>query len=71
MLDVAKTFYSVEYIIQALLKMQTDQIKTLDVKKTMQDHFNQYAQSVHQDLVWTGQCNSWCKILLFCDSWGG
>ncbi|KAK1765315.1 hypothetical protein QBC33DRAFT_455591 [Phialemonium atrogriseum] len=53
--------WSVQYIIQALLKIQTEQIKTLDVKKAMQIHFNEYAQNVHQDLVWTGQCNSWYK----------
>lgn len=61
-LDVTNLFRSVQYIIQALLKMQTEQIKTLDVRKAMQIHFNEYAQNVHQDLVWTGQCNSWCKF---------
>ena len=47
--------------LQVLKKMQTDQIRSLDVKKRMQDAFNDYTQNIHQDLVWTGACNSWCK----------
>lgn len=41
--------------------MQQDQIKTLNVKGPMQRAFNEYIQSVHQDLVWTGSCSSWYK----------
>jgi hypothetical protein len=56
---------SVRYIIQVMQKMQTDQIKSLEVKKNLQDAFNEYVQNVHQDLVWTGQCQSWCTCFLF------
>ena len=41
--------------------MQSDQIRSLEVKKNMQDAFNDYAQNVHRDLVWTGSCQSWYK----------
>ncbi|KXJ85358.1 hypothetical protein Micbo1qcDRAFT_223282 [Microdochium bolleyi] len=52
---------SVKYISQVLVKMQKDQIKSVNVKQAMQDAFNEYTQSVHQDLVWTGSCQSWYK----------
>ncbi|KAJ3543305.1 hypothetical protein NM208_g3643 [Fusarium decemcellulare] len=39
----------------------TDQIRSLNVKKPLQDAFNEYVQEVHKDLVWTGSCNSWYK----------
>ncbi|KAF2008868.1 FAD/NAD(P)-binding domain-containing protein [Aaosphaeria arxii CBS 175.79] len=53
--------YGAKYIAQVLKKMQTDQIRKLDVKKKMQDAFNDYTQNVHQDLVWSGSCHSWYK----------
>ncbi|OAL44655.1 FAD/NAD(P)-binding domain-containing protein [Pyrenochaeta sp. DS3sAY3a] len=53
--------YSAKYIIQALHKMQSEQIRILDVKQSIQDAFNEHAQQVHEDLVWTGSCQSWYK----------
>lgn len=52
---------SAKYIVQALNKMQREQIKSMSIKKNIQDAFNQYTQAVHKDLVWTGSCRSWCK----------
>ena len=52
---------SAKYVVQVLKKMQTDQIRKVDVKKRMQDAFNRYTQHVHQDLVWSGSCQSWCE----------
>lgn len=53
--------WSVAYIIQAIQKMQRDQIRTLEVKQSVQDAFNAYAQEVHKDMVWQGSCQSWYK----------
>ncbi|KAH7169887.1 hypothetical protein EDB81DRAFT_864441 [Dactylonectria macrodidyma] len=52
---------SVKYIVQILDKMQRDQIKSLEIRKEVQDSFNEYVQEVHKDLVWTGSCNSWYR----------
>ncbi|VZH93959.1 unnamed protein product, partial [Fusarium fujikuroi] len=52
---------SAKYIVQAITKIQTDQIRSLDVKQPVQDAFNDYVQEVHKDLVWTGSCQSWYK----------
>ncbi|KAG4281911.1 hypothetical protein FPRO06_10815 [Fusarium proliferatum] len=52
---------SAKYIVQAITKIQTDQIRSLDVKQPIQDAFNDYVQEVHKDLVWTGSCQSWYK----------
>lgn len=49
--------------MQAIVKMQRDQIRSIEVKQTIQDAFNNYVQEVHQGLVWTGACNSWCECL--------
>ncbi|KAL3455502.1 hypothetical protein BJX64DRAFT_294964 [Aspergillus heterothallicus] len=53
--------WSAKYIYQALQKMQTCRIRTIDVKLDMQKSLNEYMQTVHQDLVWTGNCVSWYK----------
>ncbi|KAF5561450.1 sterigmatocystin biosynthesis monooxygenase stcW [Fusarium phyllophilum] len=52
---------SAKYIVQVITKIQTDQIRSLDVKQPIQDAFNDYVQEVHKDLVWTGSCQSWYK----------
>ncbi|RKL19310.1 hypothetical protein BFJ68_g3584 [Fusarium oxysporum] len=59
---------SAKYIVQAITKIQTDQIRSLDVKQPIQDAFNDYLQEVHKDLVWTGSCQSWCIYLQPYDS---
>ena len=53
--------YSVAYVVQMIQKMQKDQIKSVEVKQDIQDAFNEYTQSVHLDLVWSGSCVSWCE----------
>ncbi|KAF9876803.1 hypothetical protein CkaCkLH20_05649 [Colletotrichum karsti] len=53
--------WSAKYIAKAITKMQTDQIRSIDVKQPLQDAYNDYVQDVHKDLVWTGSCNSWYK----------
>jgi hypothetical protein len=30
----------------------------------MQKSLNEYMQNVHRDLVWTGNCASWCKSVV-------
>lgn len=57
---------SAKYIVQAIKKIQTDQIRSLVVKQPIQDAFNDYVQEVHKDLVWTGSCQSWCMNLQPC-----
>ncbi|KAH6677855.1 hypothetical protein F5X68DRAFT_245606 [Plectosphaerella plurivora] len=52
---------SINYIAQAIVKIQRDQIKSLEVKQSVQDAFNDYVQEVHKDLVWQGSCQSWYK----------
>lgn len=52
------------YIRRVIEKVQRCQIRTLDVKPAVQRQLNDYLQRVHQDLVWTGSCNSWCKLSL-------
>lgn len=52
---------SVDYIFHAIQKMQKDQIRSIAVKQEMQDYFNEYTQSLHRDLVWSGSCVSWCE----------
>lgn len=47
--------------MQVLEKLQSDQIKFVDVKKERQDAYNEYTRAVHKDLVWSGSCQSWCK----------
>ncbi|KAH7025578.1 hypothetical protein B0J12DRAFT_771672 [Macrophomina phaseolina] len=53
--------YLSKYICQALEKMQHDQIKSMRVKRSVEVAFNGYAQAVHKDLVWTGDCKSFYK----------
>ncbi|KAJ4177179.1 hypothetical protein NW755_013998 [Fusarium falciforme] len=53
--------WSAAYIIQAIQKMQRDQIRTLEVKQSVQDAFNAYIQEAHKDMVWQGSCQSWYK----------
>ncbi|EMT71967.1 Putative sterigmatocystin biosynthesis monooxygenase stcW [Fusarium odoratissimum] len=57
----SRALNSAKYIVQAITKIQTDQIRSLDVKQPIQDAFNDYVQEVHKDLVWTGSCQSWYK----------
>ena len=52
-----------KYICKAIQKMQRCQIRSLEVKTDVQRQLNDYMQKVHQDLVWTGSCNSWCESL--------
>ncbi|KPI36866.1 putative sterigmatocystin biosynthesis monooxygenase stcW [Cyphellophora attinorum] len=50
-----------KYIRRAIQKMQQCQIRTLEVKSGVQRQLNDYMHRVHQDLVWTGNCKSWCE----------
>ncbi|KAL2858523.1 flavin-binding monooxygenase [Aspergillus pseudoustus] len=53
--------WSAKYIGQVLQKMQACQIRTVDAKCDMQNFLNEYMQTVHRDLVWSGNCVSWYK----------
>ncbi|KAJ4262903.1 hypothetical protein NW762_006516 [Fusarium torreyae] len=57
----SRTVPSSHALSGAITKIQTDQIRSMDVKQPLQDAFNDYVQEVHKDLVWTGSCNSWYK----------
>lgn len=49
----------VNYIMQALRKMDHQQIKYLDVRQSVQDSFNVGLQQKMEGTVWTSGCNSW------------
>ncbi|KAI1066531.1 hypothetical protein LB506_008127 [Fusarium annulatum] len=50
-----------DYMIRVIDRLQTDCLKSVCVKQSAQDAFNQWAQSRMHEMVWTGPCSSWYK----------
>ena len=51
----------IEYVIQVAKKMQSDRIKSLDVKERLVDQLNEYIDTWHETGVFSGPCRSWYK----------
>lgn len=51
----------VEYVIQAVKKMQSDRIKTLDVREEVVDQLNEYIDAWQETSVFSAPCRSWYK----------
>jgi hypothetical protein len=50
----------IQYISQALLYMQENNVRTFDVKENVHDQYNQNIQSKLKKTVWqSGGCHSW------------
>jgi len=50
----------IQYISQALLYMQENNVQTLDVKENVHEQYNQNIQSKLKKTVWqSGGCHSW------------
>jgi len=50
----------IQYISQALLYMQENNVRTFDVKENVYDQYNQNIQSKLKKTVWqSGGCHSW------------
>ena len=52
----------VEYAIQIIKKMQTENIKYWVPKQSVSDEFNEHAQTWFKGTVWEEDCNAWCKL---------
>lgn len=53
-----------DYLRKILLKMQAQNIHSLEVQQWAQDQFNEWAQDQMKDMVWSSGCRSWCKCYL-------
>ena len=51
----------IEYVIQMARKMQSDRIKSFDVKEKVVDQLNEYIDAWHGTGVFSGPCRSWYK----------
>ncbi|KAF5664960.1 monooxygenase [Fusarium heterosporum] len=51
-----------DYIIRVLDRLQKDNLKSICVKQSAQDSFNQWVQSRMHEMVWSGPCSSWYKL---------
>ncbi|CAG9948058.1 unnamed protein product [Clonostachys rosea f. rosea IK726] len=51
----------IEYVIQAVKKMQSDRIKSLDIRERLIDQLDEYIDAWHETSVFSGNCRSWYK----------
>lgn len=51
------------YILRVIDRIQHDSLKSVCVKEKAQKEFNEWAQSRFPTMVFTGSCQSWCKLL--------
>ena len=51
----------IEYVIQVAKKMQSDRIKSMDVREKVVDQLNEYIDAWHETSVFSGSCRSWYK----------
>lgn len=51
----------IDYVIAAVKKMQSDRIKSLNVKEYMADKLNEYIDAWHEKSVFSDKCRSWYK----------
>jgi hypothetical protein len=50
---------NIKYAFKAAKKIQYDSIKSLWPKQEAVDDYQEYKDSMMEDLVWTGSCSSW------------
>ena len=51
-----------EYIAQFLKKFHKEGIRTFEIEQKPQDDFNDWVQAKMSKMVWTDNCDSWCKF---------
>lgn len=52
----------IKYIAEALLYMDANKIRTLDIKMSVHDEYNRYIQTKLKNTVWqVGGCQSWYR----------
>lgn len=54
-----------DYFIRLLAKFVRERAKSFDVTTEAQADFSEHTQQFMQGMVWTGQCRSWCKQIVF------
>jgi cation diffusion facilitator CzcD-associated flavoprotein CzcO len=54
----------VDYTLQIIKKMQTENIKYWVPRQDVTDEFNEHAQSWFKGTVWEEDCNAWCEFTL-------
>lgn len=52
-----------DYFIRVLRKVIRERVESFDVRPEVQADFNEHTQNVMKDLVWSGTCRSWCKLM--------
>jgi hypothetical protein len=50
------------YMMRVITRLQTDRLGSVCVKSQAQAGFNRWVQSRMPHMVWSGPCNSWCKL---------
>jgi hypothetical protein len=50
-----------DYVIQVVKKMQSDRIKSIDVRQGVVDQLDQYIDAWHETSVFSEPCRSWYK----------
>ncbi|KAM0752320.1 cyclohexanone monooxygenase [Meredithblackwellia eburnea MCA 4105] len=50
-----------KYIVEALVKIQTQDIKSMEISQDAQDEYNAQQEAVMKDLVFSDACSSWYK----------
>ena len=50
---------SIKYAYQVVKKMQSEGIKSLSPRQEAVDDFQEYKDSVMEEMVWSGSCVSW------------
>jgi cation diffusion facilitator CzcD-associated flavoprotein CzcO len=50
-----------DFFVRLIRKLRVQQATSFDILQSVQDDFNDHAQGVMKDLVWTGSCRSWFK----------
>ncbi|KAK3373001.1 hypothetical protein B0T24DRAFT_678486 [Lasiosphaeria ovina] len=53
--------WTADYVARGVLKVATEDIKSVEKKRDVADAFVRYLDAVHALLVWTGACKSWYK----------
>jgi hypothetical protein len=64
----------IDYVIAAAKKIQTDRIKSLNVKLDVTQMLNRHLDKWHEGSVWSSECKSWYKNNTFDGRvmfWGG
>jgi len=52
----------VDYVVQAILKIQRERLKSIEVKKAAVDDFDEYLEHYFKKTVFIENCSSWYKV---------